>query len=58
MPNNDWLLTVLAHVPGKECEVFKKNYKYVKPVNDNMKSEILFDNDDGLFDDLPDLDDA
>ena len=56
LPNNDWLLTVLAHIEGKDCVVFKKDYKYVKPVSENQKPDILFDNFDGLFDDLPDLD--
>ena len=57
LPNNDWLITVLAHIEGKDCEIFQRDYKYVKPVSANQKPDIIFDNDDGFFDDLPDLDD-
>ena len=56
LPDNEWLLTVLSHIQGKECVVFQKDYKYVKPVSENQKPDIMFDNFDGLFDDLPDLD--
>ena len=35
LPDNEWLLTVLAHIQGKECEIFQKDYKYVKPVAAN-----------------------
>ena len=57
LPNNDWLLLVLAHVEGEDCEIFKSDYKYVKPVTEKQKPDIMFDNFDGLFDNLPDLDD-
>ena len=56
LPNNDWLFIVLAHIEGEDCEIFRSDYKYVKPVNENQKPDIVFDNDDGLFDNLPDLD--
>ena len=57
LPDNAWLLTVLSHIDGKECEIFKSDYKYVKPIGANQKSDIVFDNFDNLWDKLPDLDD-
>ena len=57
LPDNAWLLTVLAHIEGQECEIFKSDYKYVRPVGANQKPEIVFDNFDNLWDKLPDLDD-
>ena len=56
LPDNDWLITALSDVPGPECEIFKKNYKYEAPPSKTQRDEILLYNDDGLFDDdLPDL---
>ena len=46
----------MADVPGPECEVFQKSYRYIKPDKAVQKPEILFFNDDGLLDDLPELD--
>ena len=49
-------MAVLADVPGPDCEVFQKRYKYIKPPKPAQKAEIEFWNDDGLFEDLPLLD--
>ena len=57
LPNNEWLLTVLSHIEGRDSVVFQKDYKYEKPKNENQKPDIMFDNFDGLFDNLPELDD-
>ena len=56
LPNNEWLYIVLAHIEGRQCEIFQSDYKYVKPASANQKPDIEFNNDDGLFDNLPDLD--
>lgn len=55
-PDNDWMIIALSDVPGKDCEIFQKNYKFVKEPKMAQKQEIVFFNDDGLFDDLPELD--
>ena len=34
LPNNEWLLTVLSHIEGKDCEIFQKDYKYERPVKE------------------------
>ena len=28
LPDNDWIITCLADVPGPDCEIFKKSYKF------------------------------
>lgn len=56
LPNNEWLITCLTDVPGIECEIFEKSYRYIKPASAIQKKEILFFNEDGLFNDLPPLD--
>ena len=56
LPDNDWLLVCLADVPGPSCEVFRKNYRYIKPPSQLARPEIHFYNDDGLFDGLNYLD--
>ena len=55
LPDNDWLLVCLADVPGPDCEVFKKNYRYEKPPSILARPEIHFYNEDGLFDGLNEL---
>ena len=37
LPDNDWLIVVLADIPGKDCEIFQKRYKYVKPAKVNQR---------------------
>ena len=56
LPDNDWIMTCLADVPGPDCEIFKKSYKFQKPPSLLQKPEIVFFNDDQLLDDLPELD--
>ena len=57
LPDSAWLTIALADCPGTECEVFQKSYRYIKQQSEIQKPEILFYNDDGLFDDeLPGLD--
>ena len=56
LPDNIWLITVLADCPGPSCEIFQKSYKYIKPPSAVKKQEIVFFNEDGLFDGLPELD--
>ena len=56
LPDNDWLILALSDVPGPDCEIFQKRYKFQRPPKPQQKQEILFYNDDGLFDDLPELD--
>ena len=56
LPDNTWLITCLADVPGPSCEIFQKSYKFVRPKKGINKPEIVFFNDDELLDDLPELD--
>lgn len=28
LPDNDWIITCLSDVPGPDCEIFKKSYKF------------------------------
>ena len=30
-PDSTWIIKVLSDVPGPECEIFQKRYKFVKP---------------------------
>ena len=50
--DRQWLIDLLAIYKPSD-EIFKKSYKYVRPRED---VEILLDNEDGFFDDLPELD--
>lgn len=50
--NVQWLVDLLG-IFAPEDEIFKKSYKYVRPRQD---IELLLDNEDGFFDDLPELD--
>ena len=50
-----WLLRVL-YVFNKNCEVFNKSYRYVRPTNKiNPNNLQIFNNNDRFFDDLPPL---
>ena len=31
LPDNNWIITCLADVPGPDCEIFQKKYKFQKP---------------------------
>lgn len=28
LPDNEWIITCLSDVPGPDCEIFKKSYKF------------------------------
>ena len=52
LPDNDWLLLLLSHVPGRDCSVFQKHYKYVRPPS-LLRPELLLFDEDGFFEGLP-----
>ena len=53
--NKEWLLKVL-YIFDKDCEVFDKSYRYVRPTNKiNPNNLQIFNNNDRFFDDLPPL---
>ena len=41
LPNNEWLITALTDVPGSDCEIFQKSYRYIKPASAIQKSRML-----------------
>ena len=50
-----WLLKVLWYF-DRDCEVFSKGYRYVRPRNKLHPERMeVFGNDDGFWDDLPPL---
>ena len=55
-PDTRWLIKWVGYFMPED-EIFKKSYKYVRPKKVVEVEEEYFSNDDGLFDDLPPLDD-
>ena len=50
-----WLLKVLWYF-DRNCEVFSKSYRYVRPRNQLHPERLeIFGNDDGFWNDLPPL---
>ena len=48
-----WMLMCLATLNSNHA-IFAKNYRYVRPAV-QQRQDIMFNNNDGFFDDLPDL---
>ena len=51
-PRKDWLITLLAKVPGESCEIFQRNYKPpadAQPRRKAARQEVYVDNSDGFW---------
>ena len=55
-PDTRWLLKWVGFFMPED-EIFKKSYKFVRPKRAIEVEEEYFSNDDGLYDDLPPLED-
>ena len=52
MPDTDWLLVLLAKVPGRSCPIFAKGYTPPPRPLPNCVAVVKLDNQDGFWDGL------
>ena len=48
-PDNQYLVTLLSRLPGKESIIFKKDYVYTRPKRAHALESYVFEDDDAFF---------